>query len=350
MEKKNDKILLNEFIKADDDIQEVSKKDENGDEEKEILYKGKPFFPKIIEKTESIKYNKKLKSSNIIKIYKISEINYNKKFYNIIIMEKALTNLTKLYDDLHNNKIFNLINQPFFEIVGNNLMKYMTKDIVKGLETLDRNELVHYNLKTENLLITCGLKTKIADSSFLIDLIDYIKKDAKLKIPKETRGYITPEYFNGIENKEENRPEYNVENIKKQDYFALGASLFLFKMGSQKLYKKQKDKEISEDSLLDFLQRDISQIESSHLFNDKFVDFICNLMKYTPKERPNLEEIFRNEWLNENFNDIFPISYAYLNGDEDKFIKELVKSDFILEKQKKNKEKQKNIQRFIFDE
>ena len=39
------------------------------------------------------------------------------------------------------------------EIIWNNFLKVLIMQIIRGLEILDRNELVHFDIKPENLLI-----------------------------------------------------------------------------------------------------------------------------------------------------------------------------------------------------
>ena len=311
---------------------------------RDIKYEGKMCVGKLTEKIENEKSDsesyKKLKGPNIIKIYDVIEINYDKKKYNLIIMEKAgLRNLGKMCEHLRENN-YKSINKPFTEVIGNNLLKFWIKQLAKILEILDRNELVHYDIKPQNLLLTFGLKIKISDFSFLINLKD--ENNAKIKLPKQTRSYVTPEYF-----KDET---IDLEGVKKQDYFALGASLFYLKLGEQMLTFKDNSDQLSEDRLIDLLQRDIAHIRSFPLFNDDFVNFICDLIHYVPEERITLEEIYRNKWLNENYDDILLISHAFLKEEEDKLMKELEKSDYILDKKKDINTNQKNRKNFTFVE
>ena len=45
--------------------------------------------------------------------------------------------------------------------MGDNILRFFVRQIVDGLETLERSELVHFDIKPENLLITSGLNLKI---------------------------------------------------------------------------------------------------------------------------------------------------------------------------------------------
>lgn len=314
---------------------------------REIKYGGKTCVGKLKERIidkekDNLTYisAKNFNAPNIIKVYEVFETKHENKYYILTIMEKAgLRDMGKMCEHLRENN-FKSINNPFFEIIGNNLLKFWGKQLAKILETLDRNELVHYDIKPQNLLIVSGLKIKLSDFSFLINLKN--EKREEIKLPKQTRSYVTPEYF-----KEQT---INLEGVKKQDYFALGASLFSMKLGDQMLAFKENNDQLSEDRLIDLLQRDIAHIRSFPLFNDEFVNFITNLIHYVPEERISLEEIYRNKWLNENFDDILLIAHAFLREEEDKLMKELVKSDLILDKKLDINTNQKNRKNFTFVE
>ena len=60
-------------------------------------------------------------------------------------------------------------------------------------------------------------------------------------------------------------------------------------------YKKS-DEQLSEDRIIDLLQRDIAHLESNALLDNDMVDFIKDLIQYIPDERPSFEFIYRNKW------------------------------------------------------
>ena len=309
-----------------------------------IKYKGKTYSAKITEKLPHFEYTKNLRGPHINRrIYKILETKYKDKKYYLVIKETQLYNLREICTQMHEEKnILKLIYNPFFEVFGNYLLKYLIKEIIKGLETFERNELVHYDLKSENILILSGLKLKISNSHLLINLRQY--KGNELQLPKEIKGYIGPEYFI-VKN-------FDKETVKKVDYFALGATLLLLKVGDQMLTYKDKNDQLSEDRVIDLLQRDINYLRTNSFFNVEFSKFVCELISYSPEERPSFEEIYRNEWLNKDYNDILPIANGFLEEEEEdiKMIKELVKADFCLEKQKDIDKNQKNRKNFTFCE
>lgn len=319
-------------------------KDKNKEKEKEnnqtrsILYNGRQYFGKIVSKNESLDNLKKIKGPNILKIIKLYQEKINNEDYNLIIMEKAvLGNLEKLFKFLR-EKNLNNINNAFPELISDNLLRFFAKQIVKGLETLEESEIVHLNIKAENLLLSYGLRLKISGFLYSQKLKKGSEIDSKII---NNKCYHSPDSC--IENK-----KFDVDTAKKQDYFSLGATLFLLKLGSQMLdYNEYAEAGWSEDRVIDLIQRDIAHLQSYPLIDSNLIDFICNLLAYIPEERPTFEEIYRNKWLNENNNEI-ELTYRgfFEEMEESKTMEELIKSDFLMEKKNiinKNREEKEKL-------
>ena len=303
-----------------------------------LRIENKPYAAKLIKKGKENYYEEKLRGPNIVRIYKILEQSYEKETYKLIVMEKAaLKSLNNMKVNIHSEKIFKYINSPFPDIFGNNLIKFYARQIIKGLELLERNELVHFQIKVENILIHTKLNLKISNFSNIMNLKE--KENKTFHIPDTINGYVTPEYFR--------KQEIDNLTAKKQDYFALGYVLLLLKLGDHMMEYKKNDDKLSEDRIIDLLQRDIAKIESNPIYNKDFVEFVCDLIKYVPEERPSFEGIYRNKWLNENIEDISRVYRAFSELDELKLLFEFEKSDYIFERQRlieaKEKEKKGNF-------
>ena len=280
----------------------------------------------------------KLRGKNIIEIIKISEKVINDKYYDLIIMELALLKDIKIFfKTLFDLKLLKTINNPFDEIAGNNLLRFFTKQIVNGLETFERNGLVHFDIKPENILITSNLQIKISDFGLLKDLSE---EKETINIPGGTKGFVPPEYY------KKNISDKNL--AKKQDYFALGATLFFLKFNKPLLhYKEGSSLNSTNVHVINLLQKSIAFIKSDCLLDKDFISFLCSLIEYLPEDRPNFEEIYRNKWLNENRNEINELTNLYFENDERKLTLELIKSDFLIEKKKKNKNIKKSRFKFV---
>ena len=291
-------------------------------EVREVVFKNKIMAGKIVlqenkgEKTGEY-FAHELKGRNIIKIQKIFLKEIDNKNYYLIIMEKAiLRDLGKLSDYF-----------PFDEKAGNNLMRFYTLQIINAMENLNRNHMVHFDLKPENLLISLNLIIKLSDFS----LLRKINENESIKIPGGTNGYLTMEYYD--------KKKISAENAYKQDVFSLGATLFFMKYGKLMLkYKKGEDNETNILIILEKLQFQISKILSDEFADKDFINLLVQLIAYKPEERPSFWQIYRNKWLHKDSKEL-ESTFNIFENDEEKLVLELQKNDFLIEKKKITKKK-----------
>ena len=311
---------------------------------KEVKLKGISYAAKLIKKDKSEKFNEsnyilEFRGPGIVKVVKIFPKDIGDNHYDLIVMEKApLKSLYKFNKSLFYNNWLNLIFKFPFEIIGDNLLRFYVKQIVKGLELLDRSSFCHFDIKPENILTFFGLTLKITDFGLLRNPEKNKDNNNQVKIPGGTSGYLSPEYYL-------NNCILDVKDAKKQDFFALGATIFYLKYGEEMLdYNSYKDNSITSDLIIDLLQKRIDEIKSKKLSDKNFIDFLCSLIQYKPSERPEFEEIYRNKWLNENSEEIIDI-YENNENDQPKLLLELKKSDYLIKK----KCGRKKIRKFIFN-
>ena len=274
-----------------------------------------------------------LRGNNIIKINKTITREYNGDDYDLIIMEKAiLRDLGKLTEFYYKHNLLKLIiEDPFTQKIGDNFLRFYAKQIIDGLETLDRNYFVHFDIKPENLLITINLNIKLSD----FGLITKVRDNDKIKIPGGTQGYLTEEYFN--------KEKVTADVARKQDYFALGSTLYYLKFGEHLLkYQKFDEPMLNAERIMELLNVKIAYIRSRQESEQEFIDFLTSLIHYNPDERPSFEQIYRNKWLNSNRDELELITASNEN-DEEKVIMELQKSDFLINKEKEIPKKKGNF-------
>ena len=315
-------------------------------EVRDVKFKNKTMAGKITKRdddeiSEEEKYAIDLRGQNIIKINKIYTKRINGSTYNLIIMEKAiLRDLGKLNEFYHKHNLLKLIFEPFDEKAGDNLLRFYSRQIVSALETLDRNYYIHYDIKPENLLITINLIIKLTDFSVLRQVKDGVKTT---RIPGGTPGYLTPEYY--VDR------EVTCDNARKQDYFALGSTLFLLKYGEQLLkYKKYDDHKMIADRIIDILIKRNEFIKSNKLTDKDFIKFLLSLISFRPEDRPSFEQIYRDKWLNKDLEQL-NATFTTFENDEEKLIMELQKKDFLIKKEKEiNEENEEKDNLDIKDE
>ena len=245
----------------------------------------------------------------------------------------------------YQRNLLNLIFKSPFDIIGDNLLRYFVKQIIKSLEILDRGNFAHFDLKPGNILTFLNLNIKLSDFGFLTNLEKTKNEEKKVNIPGGTPGYLSPEYYleKGI---------LDIEHAKKQDFFSLGAIIFFLKFGEKMLdYIEDKDDNfMTSDIIIDLLEKTMDEIKSNKLCDKEFINLLCSLIQYKPNERPDLEKIYRNKWLNKNSDEIEQI--LEINElDEKKIALELNKSDFLIKKNEYIKKSNQNVERrkkFIF--
>ena len=289
------------------------------------------------KKKERLEMIQELQGHNIIKIEGLLNQTIKNEKYTMIIMEKAvLRDLGKLNYYYFSHNLLKLIHNPFEEYLGNNLMRFYCKQIIDAMEILKRNNYIHFDLKPENCLITYNLIIKLSDFSLLTKIKD-IKES---KIPGGTPGYMSREYYD--------KKALSKEDLQKQDYFALGSTIFYLKYGENMLdYDKYDDNLMTKDRITDLLHKRIDFIKSRPCADENFNNFLLSLIQYNPNERPNFEQIYRNKWLNKN-SDLIKSAVVCNDNDEEKLIAELQKTDFLYMKEKEKNEKNIMNKKFVF--
>lgn len=303
----------------------------------------KIFAAKLLDPTNNDENEcsliKGFKGPGIVKVIKVLELNYNNKNYNLIIMEKAqLKSLDRYFYHLYKKNLLNLIFKSPFEIGGDNLLRFFIKNIVKGMEVLDRYNYSHFDIKPLNILIFVENIAKLADFGMLRnhDKLEKDKNDkTKYKVPPGTPGYTPPEFFQYF-------GKLDKDSAIKFDYFSLGATIYFMKFGEPLIeYNKTKA-----DIMITELEQKMDRIKSKQSQDKDFIEFLCGLIQYKSKNRPKFEEIYRNKWLNKNSEEIEEI-FDINNLNEEKLLIELEKSDFLFSKKIKKINKENNDEKNI---
>lgn len=328
-------------------IKKKSKSSEKEEEKK--LYAAKLIHIRSEYDSYESKDINEFKGPGITKIIKYTDKQYNNQTYGLIIMEKAsLKSLESKISHLLKYNEFGLIYKKPFEIIGENLLRFFTKNIMSGIEILNRGNFCHFDIKPQNILIFKDLIAKLTDFGMLRspEQMKDKKNKNKVLIPGGTIGYFPPEYFkeNSI---------VDLEIAKKFDFFALGATIFFMKYGNPLLNNCfYKDSLIEASNLIELLQKNNDLIKSDTSSDKGFIEFLCSLIHYKSMERPDFEKIYRNMWLNKNLKEINEI-FEIFEHEEMKFILELDKSDFLLSKKEgisnyKSNNNKINRHKFIF--
>ena len=258
-----------------------------------------------------------LRGNNIIKSFNIISREFNGEDYDLIIMEKAIfRDLGKLTEFYYKNNLLKLIiKDPFDEKIGDNLLRFYTKQVIDELETIDRNYFVHFDIKPKNVLRPhSALKKKVKDYN-------------KIKISGGTQQNLTEEYFN--------KEKVIEEEARKQDYIALGSTLYYLKYGEHLLKNRNFEEFMinEENPERKLLNIKLPYVRSGQNKEKEFINFLTSLLHCDPEHNSSIEEIYRSKWLNANKDKLELIVNSNEN-DEEKIIMELQKSNYLINKEK----------------
>lgn len=264
--------------------------------------------------------------------------------------------LGKFIFNLKNNRLGLIINSQN-KFIGENLLRFLIFQLIKGLGILYSNNYCHFDIKPANVLICDNVIPKWSDFGLLRDIEtikDNNKKDPLISIPGGTLGYFSPEYF-------KNAGKLYLTQAFQHDYFGLGASIYSIIYGKKMLDDNwlnynEKDSKLTANTIIEIIERRIDEIKSDKTLDKDFIDFLCSLIQYIPEERPDYQKLFSNSWLYKNEGEIQNIFYINENeNDDDKLVIELKKSDFLIErkdfrKNRNDKKEEKKVpkKRFIF--
>ena len=197
--------------------------------------------------------------------------------------------------------------------------KYTFLKILNGVEDLHKNGICHRDIKSENIiLVGDNYEIKLCDFGYSTRFLDDNNQKKKLNESKGTACYAAPELF---EDK-----EYEGDKI---DIFSLGALLFVLmtkKFGFIKakiinissdpkkiLYKLIKNKQY--DKYWKILEKEC-QLNS---LPENFKKLFLKMVAYNPEERPTIDQIKNDEWLQ----DVISATPEQLNYLRNKMISEI---------------------------
>ena len=298
-----------------------------------VKKQNKYYAAKLIKVEKKEKDNeadiiKEFRGQNIVKVNYVIEKNIANNIYYVIIMEEApFKSLKSLISDLRNNRLFDLIYNSPFEIIGDNLLKFFISQLIQGLEILNRNNFCHFDIKPDSILIFNKFYVKWADFGLLRDVNNIKSENNMIQVPGGTVGYFPPEFY------QQSRKLYK-EQAFKSDYFALGATIYYIKYGKKMLnYFQNSDDLMTSNTILEQIEKKIDEIKSDKSSDKEFTDFLCDLIQYKPTDRPDLKLLLGNKWLNKNkeeIEDIIEINFL----DDKKLLIEINKSDYLIKKKK----------------
>ena len=301
----------------------------------------------IIKKEKANKkYNEQdypiiLKCPGVIKIEQIDIVNIDSNTFYLLIMEESLYNFNILNNILHKKDGYNFLkisNQPFNEIMGDNLLRYFVKQLINLLEFIDRNNLYFEDLSLNKFFVT--------KKEFLLRLYNFkniINLDDKEKGKKKANKNTSFSKNKNIEKSD----EFELE--RKEHYFEIGKCIYDLIFGNSFYSKEDECSDLYENKKDELLMKYIKKIKERNI-DENLKELLIKLIDFDPKNRPDIEEIYRNKWIHQD-NDIINDIISNFEKDIIKIISEFAKYDYFkkLKSLKKNRNKSKYDNNIILD-
>lgn len=237
---------------------------------------------KVMEKEKNIHNSlnevniiSRLRHKNIITTYGYSIDKNNK--YNFIMMEKGKNDLRNFH-----NKVLKR------RISSETLLNFICFQILRGLFYLFRNNVVHYDIKPQNIIITDYLDAKIIDFSVSKYIGDIKTEEVQLNY-RGTSYYMAPEVIK--------TKKIKLKDYHKIDLFSLGVMLYTLAFGERPFNINHEDTDDDETiynkMMTDWKVQNINGTEySSH-----FIHFLNRLLEKDIEKRMNIYEALNDYWV-----------------------------------------------------
>lgn len=194
-------------------------------------------------------------------------------YHEYIETEDSISLVTEL---LENRSLADYLRSECFGLVSEEIARFMVKSMVKAVSYLHAKDIVHRDLKLENVLIDREYRPKLIDFGFARQL------------PKE--NYVLYEYCG--------TPNYMAPEIQQRegyygkpaDIWALGVIVYRMATGNFP-FKSGADK----PSQLKAMK---SELRMPHELSAELTALLTQMLTFDFRKRPSAEEIQASEWLN----------------------------------------------------
>ena len=175
------------------------------------------------------------------------------------------------------------------------ICKFVFSECLKGIELLHKKGISHRDIKGHNfLLVGDNFNIKLCDFGLSTKFVNENNNKIKLKERVGTRHFKAPEIL-----------EYKEYDGDKIDIFSTGVLLFILRTG-----KMAFDNAVVNDNIYQYIaNKNYNQywaiLENDYNLtplSDKFKNLFVKLVAYYPEERPSIEEIRKDEWMQDMLN------------------------------------------------
>jgi len=222
------------------------------------------------------------------------------------------------------NFLKNYINK-YNKAIPEKIVIYIIKNVLKGLNSLNTQNIIHRDIKLSNILINYLNNADLINENILnaeIKLIDfgfakYLKPDELTNSIIGTPFYMDPKILHGYL-LEKNEKKYLYNN--KVDIWSIGIMTYYLLLGvfpfKAENYENLVENIENKEYLFPLNKYDI-------YLSKEAINFIENTLNLDDNQRLSSEELLKHKWLNNNFN------YKIYKIKNEKELNEIIPINFI---------------------
>ena len=237
---------------------------------------------KVLENDKNINNNinevkilQKAKNKHIITMYGYSIGKNNE--CNFILLEKGKYDLRIFLNKVLRRRTY-----------SESLLNFICFQIMKGLFYLYRSNIIHYDIKPQNIIINDFLEGKIIDFSVSLDISNIKEKEVNLHY-RGTFYYMAPEVIK--------QKKIKLVDYHKIDLFSLGVMLYVLAFGERPFNLSNEDCD-NDDVIYNKMMSDwkVENIQGTE-YSSHFINFLNGLLEKNIEKRMNIYEALNHYWI-----------------------------------------------------
>lgn len=207
--------------------------------------------------------------------------------------------------------IYKLNSWKKFNILSESMVGYISFYLLKAIKHLYGLDVLHLDIKGENILVNDELDVKLTDFSVSVKLNIALEN---FKFSGHGTNCLMP-----LENLR--KETVKLKESHKADIYSLGVMIYRFIYGCYPYSINSSDKG---DDLIAKIEKNTLDFSSTVKISEELKDFLRKILRKDHKERADVNEIFSHKWI-KIFHSIKTIKDYY--NDKEKFVIDLINDD-----------------------